>query len=32
MGKKDGPITMERLEMFAEQVLPYENFSSLNLP
>lgn len=32
MGKKDGLITLERLEMLAEQVLPYKNFSSLSLP
>lgn len=32
MGKKDGLITLERLEMLAEKALPYKNFSSLSLP
>ncbi|AEW44461.1 exopolyphosphatase [Serratia symbiotica str. 'Cinara cedri'] len=32
MGKKDGLITLERLEMLAEQVMLYKHFSSLTLP
>ncbi|CAI0711959.1 exopolyphosphatase [Serratia proteamaculans] len=32
MGEKDGLITLERLEMLAEQVLQFKSFSSLSLP
>ncbi|HCB3602479.1 TPA: exopolyphosphatase, partial [Serratia marcescens] len=32
MGEKDGLITLDRLEMLAEQVLQFKSFSSLSLP
>jgi len=32
MGEKDGLITPERLNMLAEQVMGFKNFSSLSLP
>ncbi|HGM6911204.1 TPA: exopolyphosphatase [Serratia marcescens] len=32
MGEKDGLITLDRLEMLAEQVLQFKSFGSLSLP